>query len=57
MQVGSYFPNITNKVKKKICEACVSFDLKKNDTKIKAKEIVEWTVIIIKTTSQQHSIL
>ena len=26
MQVGSYFPNITNKVKKKLCGACVLFE-------------------------------
>ena len=27
MQVGSQFPNIPNKVKKKMCGACVSFNI------------------------------
>ena len=27
MQVGSYLPNVTNKVKKKMCGACVLFEI------------------------------
>ena len=27
MQVGLYFPNITNKVKNKTCGSCVSFEI------------------------------
>ena len=27
MQVGSYFPNMTNKVKKKKCGPCISYEI------------------------------